>query len=63
MNVSLQSKSKTGCGGDCEDYDDTESPVEQRKEDLEDELELEIIKRKLKELKLSKGNYGDFTNI
>lgn len=63
INISLQSKSKTGCGGDCEDYDDTESLVEQRKEDLEDELELEMIKRKLKELKLSKGNDGDFTNI
>lgn len=47
-----------------DDDDDTDdSPEERRKEQLEDELELEMIKKKLKELKQSKAEDGDFVNI
>lgn len=45
-------------------YDDMDdSPEERRKEQLEDELELEMLKRKLKELKQSKAEDGDFVNV
>lgn len=59
-------KAKMGCGSDCEEYEDDdmpESPEEKRKEDLEDELELEMIKKKLQELKNSKAEDGDFVNV
>jgi hypothetical protein len=44
-----------------DDMDD--SPTERKKEELEDELELEMIKRKLKELKKAKSEDGDFLEI
>ena len=43
------------------DMDD--SPIERKKEELEDELELEMIKRKLKELKKAKSEDGDFLEV
>lgn len=60
-------KSRLGCGSDCVGYDDEDlddSPEERRKERLEDELELEMIKRKLKELrKNTKAEDGDFLDV
>jgi hypothetical protein len=47
--------------GEYEDMDD--SPEERMKEDLEDQLELEMIKRKLKELKKTKSEDGDFLSV
>lgn len=48
----------------CAEYDDMDdSPEEKRKEQLEDELELEMIKRKLKELRKTKAEDGDFVDI
>lgn len=45
-----------------DEYED-DSPTERKKEELEDELELEMIKRKLKELKKVKSEDGDFLEI
>jgi hypothetical protein len=59
-------KSRLGCGSDCVGYDDDDlddSPEERRKERLEDELELEMIKRKLKELRKTKAEDGDFLDV
>ena len=59
-------KSRLGCGSDCIGYDDDDlgdSPEERRKERLEDELELEMIKRKLKELRKTKAEDGDFLDV
>jgi len=57
-------KAKNICGADCAEYDDLDdSPEEKRKERLQDELELEMVKRKLKELRKTKAEDGDFMNI
>jgi len=65
LNESI--KASMGCGGNCGEYEhdmETEdSSTEQRKEDLEDELELEMIKRKLKELRKTKAEDGDFLEV
>jgi hypothetical protein len=52
---------RQGCGSDCGEYNDT--PEEKRKELLEEELELAIMKQKLKDLRKSKAEDGDFMNI
>lgn len=52
------------CSGNCAEQDNlNDSPAEIRKEDLEDELELEMIKQKLKELRKSKAEDGDFVDV
>jgi hypothetical protein len=56
-------KARMGCGSDCEEYEDYEDLIEDAKQDLEDKLELETIKRKLKELRNSKAEDGDFLEI
>ena len=64
LNESI--KARIGCGSDCKDYEDDtmeDSPEEKRKEDLEDQLELEIMKRKLEQLKESKAEDGDFLKV
>jgi hypothetical protein len=50
---------------DCNEYDQElySSPQEKRKEQLEDELELEMLKRRLQTLRESKAEDGDFVNI
>jgi hypothetical protein len=52
-----------GCGSDCDEYDDYEDLMEEAKQDLEDQLELETIKRKLRELRRSKADDGDFMDV
>jgi hypothetical protein len=48
----------------CDEYDDMySSPEEKRKEQLEDELELEMLRSKLKQLKQSKAEDGDFLDV
>lgn len=64
LNESI--KARMGCGSDCEEYEDDDmedSPEEKRKEKLEDELELEMIKRKLKEIRKTKAEDGDFLEV
>jgi len=56
-------KSRMGCGSDCDEYDDYEDLMEEAKQDLEDQLELETIKRKLRELRRSKADDGDFMDV
>lgn len=50
---------------DCDEYDNElySSPEEKRKEQLEDELELEMLKRMLQTLRESKAEDGDFVNV
>ena len=50
---------------DCDEYDHElySSPEEKRKEQLEDELELEMLKRRLQTLRESKAEDGDFVNV
>lgn len=61
-------KNTVSRASDCEHYDDEDhnmddSIEETRKEDLEDELELEMIKRKLKELRQTKSDDGNFLDV
>jgi hypothetical protein len=50
---------------DCGEYDHElySSPEEKRKEQLEDELELEMLKRRLQALRESKAEDGAFVNV
>lgn len=50
---------------DCNEYDHElySSPEEKYKEQLEDELELEMLKRRLQTLRESKAEDGDFVNV
>lgn len=50
---------------DCDEYDHElySSPEEKHKEQLEDELELEMLKRRLQTLRESKAEDGDFVNV
>lgn len=48
---------------DYEDYEDYDDAMQDAKQDLEDKLELETIKRKLKELRRSKSADGDFLDV
>lgn len=62
INQSLQGQTSTS--SNCGEYDDmNDSPEENLKERLEDELELEMIKRKLKELRQGKAEDGDFLDV
>ena len=58
-------KARIGCGSNCEEYEDgtKDSSEEKRKEELEDQLELEMIKRKLQQIKNSKAENGDFLEV
>ena len=62
INQSLQSKIGREVSR-AEDDDMEDSPMERKKEELEDQLELEMIKKKLKELRNSKAEDGDFLEI
>lgn len=62
-SVNNNIKSRMGCGSDCEEYEDYEDLMEDAKQDLEDQLELEMIKRKLKELRRSKADDGNFLDV
>lgn len=64
LNESI--KGSIGCGSEHEEHEDDnmkDSPEEKRKEELEDELELEMIKRKLKELRKTKSEDVDFLEV
>jgi hypothetical protein len=64
LNETLKSKTNSVASRSVyEDEDIDDSPEERRKEQLEDELELEMIKRKLKELRNSKAEDGDFIDV
>ena len=60
ISNTLKNNKCAGCG---DDYEDDDSPEEIISEDLEDMLELEMIKKKLKELKRGKAEDGDFINV
>lgn len=60
---SISKNLKPNKASEYEDDHDDDSPEEKRKEELEDALELEMIKKKLKELKNSKAEDGDFVNV
>lgn len=63
-SINQKISAKSNCAEyDYEDDDMYSSPEEKRKEQLEDELELEMLKRKLKQLKQSKAEDGDFVNM
>jgi hypothetical protein len=62
INETIKTRMSHAGEYDYEDEDD-DSPEERRKEDLEDQLELEMIKRKLKQLKKSKSKDGDFLSV
>jgi hypothetical protein len=60
-SISQNLSSKADCG----EYGNElySSPEEKRKEQLEDELELEMLKRRLQALRESKAEDGDFVNV
>lgn len=52
--------------GGCDEYEDDElysSLEEKRKEQLEDELELEMLKRRIKQIQEAKAEDGDFLSV
>jgi hypothetical protein len=60
-SISQNISSKADCGE--YDHELYSSPEEKHKEQLEDELELEMLKRRLKALRESKAEDGDFVNV